>query len=53
MPFSTFFADGGIAFHGGDPSRSSGGCIRRKAADAEAVFDDQAGRVRVPAGRRW
>ena len=40
MPFSTFFADGGIAFHGGDPSRSSAGCIRMKAADAEAVFDD-------------
>lgn len=40
MPYSTFFADGGIAFHAGDPSRSSAGCIRMETADAKAVFED-------------
>jgi lipoprotein-anchoring transpeptidase ErfK/SrfK len=38
MPYSTFFADGGIAFHAGDPSRSSAGCIRMETADAKAAF---------------
>ncbi|GAA4917649.1 lipoprotein-anchoring transpeptidase ErfK/SrfK [Actinomycetospora succinea] len=40
MPFSVFFADGGIAFHSGDPSRSSAGCIRMETDDARATFDD-------------
>lgn len=40
MPFSTFFADGGIAFHGGDPARSSAGCIRMELPDAQAMFAD-------------
>ena len=40
MPFSTFFEDGGIAFHGGDPARSSAGCIRMELPDAEATFND-------------
>lgn len=40
MPYSTFFADGGIAFHAGDPARSSAGCVRMETADAEAVFDE-------------
>ena len=40
MPYSTFFADGGIAFHAGDPSRSSAGCIRMETEDAQAVFED-------------
>lgn len=40
MPYSVFFADGGIAFHGGDPSRSSAGCIRMEMPDARATFDD-------------
>lgn len=39
MPFSTFFADGGIAFHAGDPARSSAGCIRMERPDAEATFN--------------
>ncbi|WP_274202293.1 L,D-transpeptidase [Actinomycetospora lemnae] len=38
MPYSTFFADGGIAFHAGDPSRSSAGCIRMETPDAQATF---------------
>ncbi len=39
MPFSVFFADGGIAFHSGSPSRSSAGCIHLGAADAVAWFN--------------
>lgn len=38
MPYSTFFGDGGIAFHAGDPARSSAGCIRMRTADAKATF---------------
>jgi hypothetical protein len=38
MPWSVFFQDGGIAFHSGDPARSSGGCIHLGPADAEAWF---------------
>lgn len=40
MPYSTFFADGGVAFHGGDRSRSSAGCIKLDLADAEAWFNE-------------
>ena len=39
MPWSTFFEDGGIAFHAGDPARSSAGCIRMQLPDAEAWFN--------------
>ena len=40
MPYSVFFADGGIAFHGGDPDRSSAGCIHLDPKkDAQAWFD--------------
>jgi hypothetical protein len=39
MPWSVFFADGGIAFHSGSPSRSSAGCIHLEPADAEAWFN--------------
>jgi len=39
MPWSVFFEDGGIAFHGGSPSRSSAGCIHLATADAKAWFD--------------
>ena len=39
MPWSVFFADGGIAFHSGSPSRSSSGCIHLGAADAQAWFN--------------
>lgn len=38
MPYSVFFADGGIAFHAGDPARSSAGCVRMETDDAEATF---------------
>ena len=39
MPWAVFFADGGIAFHGGDPARASAGCIRMAPADAQAWFE--------------
>ena len=39
MPWSVFFADGGIAFHAGDPARASSGCIHLPAADAQAWFE--------------
>jgi lipoprotein-anchoring transpeptidase ErfK/SrfK len=39
MPWSVFFEDGGIAFHGGSPSRSSAGCIHLASADAQAWFE--------------
>jgi hypothetical protein len=38
MPWSVFFADGGIAFHAGNTARPSAGCIRLRPADAEAWF---------------
>jgi hypothetical protein len=40
MPWSVFFADGGIAFHSGDPNKSSGGCIHLNPADAVAFFNN-------------
>jgi hypothetical protein len=39
MPWSVFFADGGIAFHAGNPTRASAGCIHLQQADAQAWFD--------------
>ncbi|MBV9313785.1 MAG: L,D-transpeptidase family protein [Pseudonocardia sp.] len=39
MPWSVFFEDGGIAFHSGDPHRSSGGCIHLADSDAQAWFN--------------
>ena len=39
MPWSVFFADGGIAFHSGNPARASAGCIHVPAADAKAWYD--------------
>jgi hypothetical protein len=39
MPWSVFFADGGIAFHSGSPSRSSAGCIHLNDPDAKAWFN--------------
>jgi lipoprotein-anchoring transpeptidase ErfK/SrfK len=39
MPYSVFFDTQGRAFHGGDPSRQSAGCIRLSAAHAATVFD--------------
>ena len=39
MPYSVFFADGGIAFHEGDFTTPSGGCIKLNHADAVAWFN--------------
>ncbi|MEJ8279658.1 L,D-transpeptidase [Pseudonocardia spirodelae] len=39
MPWSVFFNDGGIAFHSGDPNRSSAGCIHVPPDEAKAYFD--------------
>jgi L,D-transpeptidase catalytic domain len=38
MPWSVFFADGGIAFHQGNPNNPSAGCVHLSAADAQAWF---------------
>lgn len=38
MPYSVFFAAGGIAFHEGDPENPSGGCVHLSTADAKAWF---------------
>ena len=42
MPWSVFFADGGVAFHGGDRTRSSAGCVKLDPAPAEKFFTDLA-----------
>ena len=39
MPWAVFFADGGIAFHAGDVTRPSSGCVRLTPADAQAWFE--------------
>lgn len=39
MPFSVFFAEGGIAFHEGNLHTDSAGCVRMLYDDAEAFFD--------------
>jgi lipoprotein-anchoring transpeptidase ErfK/SrfK len=39
MPYSVFFADGGIAFHEGPLDTPSGGCIKLSHADAVAWFN--------------
>jgi L,D-transpeptidase catalytic domain len=38
MPWSVFFADGGIAFHQGDPTTFSAGCVKLGPDDAQAFF---------------
>lgn len=38
IPYSVFFATGGIAFHEGPLDHPSAGCIRLAKADAEAFF---------------
>lgn len=38
MPWSVFFADGGIAFHEGDPETYSAGCVKLAEEDAHAFF---------------
>jgi L,D-transpeptidase-like protein len=39
MPWSVFFADGGIAFHSGSPAVASAGCIHLNPADAQAFYN--------------
>jgi hypothetical protein len=39
MPWAVFFADGGIAFHAGDPARASAGCVHLPLDDAKAWFE--------------
>ena len=38
MPYSVFFADGGIAFHQGNPNNPSAGCVHLSATDAQTWF---------------
>jgi L,D-transpeptidase-like protein len=40
MPYSVFFADGGIAFHQGNPNNPSAGCVHLAKDDAVAWYDD-------------
>ncbi len=39
MPFATYFTYNGIAFHQGDPSIKSAGCIRMYRGDAQHYFN--------------
>lgn len=39
MPYSVFFAPGGIAFHQGSQETSSAGCVKLTLDDATAFFD--------------
>jgi lipoprotein-anchoring transpeptidase ErfK/SrfK len=38
MPYSVFFADGGIAFHEGTQDNPSAGCVKLGHEDAKAFF---------------
>ncbi len=40
MPYSVFFAPGGIAFHEGNPSNASAGCVHLAHDDAVAFYHD-------------
>lgn len=40
MPYSVFFAPGGIAFHQGNPRNPSAGCVHLSKDDAVAWFTD-------------
>ncbi|WP_433502175.1 L,D-transpeptidase [Pseudonocardia halophobica] len=40
MPYSVFFADGGIAFHEGNPQNPSAGCVHLGHDDAVAWYAD-------------
>jgi hypothetical protein len=40
MPYSVFFADGGIAFHEGNPQNPSAGCVHLAHDDAAAWYSD-------------
>ena len=38
MPWSVFFAPGGIAFHEGNPASPSAGCVKLSGENAHAFF---------------
>ena len=38
MPYSVFFAPGGVAFHGGNTSKASAGCVHMSTANAIIWF---------------
>ncbi len=38
MPYSVFFAEGGIAFHEGAQDNPSAGCVKLEREDAKAFF---------------
>jgi hypothetical protein len=40
MPYSVFFAPGGIAFHEGNPANPSAGCVHLSHDDAVTVYND-------------
>jgi lipoprotein-anchoring transpeptidase ErfK/SrfK len=39
MPYSVFFAPGGVAFHGGNLRKASAGCVHLADADAITFFN--------------
>lgn len=39
MPWSVFFAQGGVAFHGGSLDRASAGCVHLADADAQLFYN--------------
>jgi L,D-transpeptidase catalytic domain len=39
MPYSVFFAPGGVAFHGGNLRKASAGCVHMQDVDAIVFFD--------------
>ncbi|WP_028938111.1 L,D-transpeptidase [Pseudonocardia spinosispora] len=39
MPYSVFFADGGVAFHQGTLNRASAGCVRLPKSQAITFYD--------------
>jgi hypothetical protein len=39
MPWSVFFEQGGVAFHGGSLDRASAGCVHLADADAQAFYN--------------
>lgn len=47
MPWSVFFAPGGIAFHEGDRNSGSAGCVKLRGQDATVFFGNLAQNDRV------
>ena len=40
MPWAVFFADGGVAFHGGNRDRSPAGCVKLDPQPAQKFFGE-------------